>query len=346
MSDSIDAEAWGALLAMRKMPRHVGALPAAAIEAATLETMSPWGASRFGTFARCNREHALRYCDGVIPKDRLFDRLDYFELGTALHAILSYAWGGFQCGILRDWRDALAALTLRPSGIDEDVYLEAERLATAYFAKWGQPDWQGDTEIVAIEELIEDGRMCDACNGDGRDAYSAVHGLGANDATACDKCTGRGVLDGTFALPFTARLDLVLRIAGQIVLVDTKTRASKIPEDRVSYARDLTTREQFLGQCHLAMQRWNLEEPPGLLVNAIVKTRIPSFDRLLVRPSLSDVERWRENHAKVAARGVAGDLMNYQSCAPPLGSRCGYLKWCHGSNEERTRHYEVKGLKT
>lgn len=295
----MNTEGWDEILKSRKAAPFVGELPAAAIEAAQQDTLTSHGSSRFLEYRRCQRAHSLRYRERIAPVERLFDRIDYFSLGSTIHACLAYAWEGFRIGEPREWRHALFAATLR-GDLDEDVFEEADRLCSAYFAHYGEPDL-GFT-ILGVETLLED--------------------------------------PASFALPYTARLDLIGEAAGEIVIVDTKTRAKKIPDDRITYARDLTTRAQFLGQAHLAMLRYGLKEPPPIIVNAIIKTKIPGFDRLTVRPSLADVERWRAQQRRDASWGLEGTEMNYSSCAPELGSRCSYFRWCHGSDEERSRHFK------
>ena len=329
---------------MRKIAPHEGELPREAVEAASLETQSSHGASRWNTYRRCQREHALRYRDGIVPKDRLFDRLDYFSLGSTMHAILTYMWRGFAVGDNdRSWRDALLACTQRPGGLDEDVFLEAERLAGAYYARWGAPDFAEGFEYVASEVLLEDGVTCPMCDGaklDGNGNWCRTCYVSYSEGSA-------GFVDGSFAQPYTARLDLIGRVAGELVIVDTKTRKAKIPDNRMMFSREAAVNPQFLGQAHLVMRAYGLTEPPGVLVNAIIKTKVPGFDRVLARPTLEDVERWRENHAREAEAGLDGDLMNYSSCAPPMGSRCGYFNWCHGSAEMRERNFvTMKGQST
>lgn len=298
-------------------------LPEAAIAAANLEAVTPWGSHVFGEYRRC--QHASQLArSGIVPVKRLTESLslDYFQVGSAVHAALAYVWEGLRLGDgerprlgeARDWRDGLDAMTLRPGGIEEDAYHEAERLLSAYFGHYGGgtfegggSDWDG-FRVEAVEELIAD--------------------------------------EASFALPYTARLDLVLRDASEnIVLVDTKTRAKAFPRDAAAlerYRRGLRTREQFLGQAHLAMIRWGLKDPPPVIVNAIIKTRIPEFARLRVPLTLHDVEAWRENHAREALEGLDGDRMNYSECAPEIGSPCRFLTWCHGTDAEREKHYERK----
>jgi hypothetical protein len=305
-------------------------------------TITQFGSSRFSEYRRCQRAHALRYRDNIV-RLRLgpSDTLDYFQLGILIHAALAYFWEGLKLGEQRSWRDVLHAATQRPEGLERDLYLEAERLLAAYFAHHQSDppfgsDWGEGVEIVDVERELADGaEPCPECNGRKLDGNGCWCMRCYDDFAA--ESTGR--VAGSFALPYTARLDLVVRIDGTLYVVDTKTRAQKLPENRAVYARKLRTRAQFLGQAHLAMLAYGLSEPPHVMVNAIVKTKIPGFGRLAVPITLEDVERWREQQARDAAAGLQGDSMNYSSCAPEIGSPCVYLDYCHGSPEVRAKHY-------
>jgi hypothetical protein len=328
------SSAWDRALQARLMPRDPHELPAEAVASAALETGTDWGSHTFAEYRRCQRAFQLRRRDGIVPAEAL--GRDYLGIGSAVHAVLSYGWLRQREAKPFEWRDALHALTRREGGITEDTYAEAERLAHGYYSHWGQSDWDPQhCEIVAVEQLLQDGEICKHCSGTG----IVTSERSPTGDTWCSKCRGTCTIGGSFALPYTARLDLILRIGGELCLVDTKTRAAKIPEDRAGYARRLRTREQFIGQAHLAMRAYGLAEPPPVIVNAIIKTKVPQFDRLRVPLELADIERWREAHALEAAEGLSGDRMNYSSCAPEIGSPCRYHDWCHGSPELRALRY-------
>jgi hypothetical protein len=297
-------ERWADGEAAQMAPAWPSALPQLAV-AALEPTLTEWGSSRFGMYRTCQRAHALRYTERLVPL-RLGPALshDYFGLGILIHACLAYAWEGFAKGEQRDWRDVLRAATQRDRGVELDLYNEAERLCAAYWAHHGEPDW--DPEHVRIVDVERE--LCDA---------------------------------ESFALPYTARLDLVVSVDDTIHVVDTKSRAKGLPQDRVGYARKLRTRAQFIGQSHLAMRAYGLSSPPPVIVNAIVKTRMPAFARLVVPITQQDVDTWCEQQRIDAAAGLAGRNMNYSSCAPEMGSPCSYLEYCHGSAEQRSRLFGV-----
>jgi hypothetical protein len=155
--------------------------------------------------------------------------------------------------------------------------------------------------------------------------------------------------------PYTARADAILRYrdTGELVIADTKTRAAAIPGStqrkppneakRRKYARGLRTRPQFCGLVSLAdkLLTHSAENPPALLVNAIIKTKVPTFDRLLVHYTRRDLEWWQASQQACSRRGFSEiPLPNPEACAPEIGSRCSYFQWCHGTDDERQKFYE------
>jgi hypothetical protein len=190
--------------------------------------------------------------------------------------------------------------------MQQALYDETYRLVSAYFGHYGENDFNEDpTRIVDVEREFTDSE--------------------------------------SFALPYTARLDLVVEVAGRILVVDTKTRATAFPKDgRKKYQRGLRTRAQFLGQAHLARRAYNLDYTPQVLVNGIIKTKVPSFDRLAAEITDEDIYRWQIDHGAWALDGVASRLRNYSQCSPDMGSPCTYLEYCHGSAETRARHFTTR----
>jgi hypothetical protein len=305
MRPAIALDAWEAALATQCAPAFEGELPAAAFEALK-STLTEYGSSRFGEYRRCQRAHALKYRDGLITL-RTGPSLDndYFGLGIMIHACLAYVWEGCKLGLLRDWRDVLSARTA-DGKMQQALYDETHRLVSAYFGHYGENDFsENGFSIVDVEREFTD--------------------------------------SDSFDLPYTARLDLVVEVASRIFIVDTKTRATAFPKDgRAKYQRGLRTRAQFIGQAHLARRAYGLDYTPHVIVNAIVKTKIPSFDRLNVELTDRDVETWCGAQREAAAAGLSGTAMNYSSCSPDMGSACSYLDYCHGSDETRARHFTTK----
>jgi hypothetical protein len=315
------------------VPPHEGELPAAAA-AALAPTLTHWGSSRFGEHRRCGRAHALRWREQIVPlRTGPSMGKDYFGLGILIHAATAYVWEGLKLGEHRDWRDVLHAATQREGGVERATHEEAWRLLDAYFAHWGIPDWDPSlVRIVDVERELQEGEICKRCSGTG--VMTSERSLSGE--ASCRTCGGSGMIGGSFGLPYTARLDLVVEIAGTLHVVDTKTRATKLPDNEALYARQLRTRAQFLGQSFLAQKAYGLSVPPPVIVNAIVKTKIPRFGRLTVPITSDDVARWAEWQASAS---LESDRMNYSQCAPEIGAPCAYLDYCHGSDEQRARYF-------
>ncbi len=277
------------------------------VTAALEDTVTEWGSSRYSEYRRCPRAHYLRYEQGiqVAPKDP--ENLDsgegephYFVTGRLCHAVLRYMQEGVIAGTPRLWTDVLEVAATLPN-MDLRFVHEAERLMGAYFLEYGEPNagWPDGTKIVAVEQLYE---------------------------------TRIG------AAPYTGRIDTVLQIKDSFLIADTKTRAKAFPQDRERYARGAATRPQFLGLSYLVREKLELEEPPSIWINAIIKTKIPKFDRLIVPVTSEALDLWAEEQSKYLP--IAGDQrMNYSSCAPEQGSsRCQYFNYCHIPQTRETQY--------
>jgi hypothetical protein len=273
-------------------------------------TQTQWGSSRFACWRTCPRAHQLRYHEGVRPKEAA----DYFSIGILLHAVMAYAARGHV------WRELIAYLTTLDN-IDLGHVYEVERLEEGYFAHYGDENcgFPDNVEIVDVEVEMA------------------------------------GELGG---LPYTGRADLVIRAADQLVIVDHKTRGRKVPDDRDEYRRDLLTRPQLLGLSWLAWQYYSkrdhrghpLDAPPAVMLNEIVKTKVPQFGRTTITPTERQLRDWAANHSievmrsrqELADGGETG-LRRLDACAPVIGSRCQFFDWCHGSEETRQLHYNRDG---
>lgn len=296
-----------------------------ALHKALEPTPTEWGASRWGEYRRCHFAHHLRYHLRLVSTPRRDDDWDaaavddrpdtsYFELGQLVHAGHRWMREGVLAGERRprDWRHVLAVATLDGHGhraYDVGHVYEAERLLRAYYARWGVENAGFDPElrIVAVE-----------------------HELRAPK--------------GHRIAPYTARVDAILRneVSGELIVDDDKTRGRAFPKGRRdTYARGLSTRPQF---CGLSWLVWNCFEPasadpPAVWVNAIIKTKVPTCDRLVVPMTVAGLGRWEAMQADDARGGVASTTRCFESCAPEMGSRCWAFTWCHGTDEERATHF-------
>jgi hypothetical protein len=308
-------------------------------------TGTEWGSSRWGEYRRCPQAHHLRYhlrvsrTPASAQQERDEEgRLDYFALGNLVHAARGYFELTHDRG--GDWRHVLEVARAQPDA-DPLLVAEADRLLGGYFARWGEANagWPEGAEIVSVERLYEhewpdpDHGTCPSCDGTGSRLVRTY-------TYRCATCSGTGGPRAVLGR-YSARLDTVLRIDGSLVIADTKTRAKRIPSDRAHYERGLRTNPQFLGQSWLVMTAEGLDEPPPVWVNAIVKTKVPDYDRLLVRFTRADVDRWAANQRELSASGCDLRTMNYSQCAPEMGSRCWAFDWCHGSEESRALHFKI-----
>jgi hypothetical protein len=194
----------------------------------------------------------------------------------------------------------------------EHVY-EAERLLSVYYGLRG-PENAGFPEgcrILAVEQLFE------------APADSAI-------------------------APYTARADAIVRMpSGEILVVDDKTRGQALPKDREKFARGQATNPQFLGLSWLVRQSLaelanvapDVVDPPSLWLHALIKTKVAKFDSLVIPFTPHALSLWQDAQRRDASGGCTDDAPNYNSCAPSVGSRCWAFTWCHGSDEERARHF-------
>lgn len=255
------------------------------------------GASRWKQFRECPRGHRLRYKDGL----RLVEPPDYFAIGNLVHAGLCYAALGEIEGFRWELAHVLAEAQNRGL-FTPDVFAEGRRLLKTYFGHWGTTNagYGKDCEILEVEHFV-----------------------------ASTKLQHR----------YTGRVDALLAASAKgqkhkrLVIVDHKTRASMPGDDDKVLARKWATRPQFLGLAYCVREVEG--EVPCFCVNLIVKTQIPKFHRVIWQYTDEELDQWAESHDASLANGTDADWMNYQSCAPDIGSPCWAFNWCHGTDEDR-----------
>lgn len=269
------------------------------------------GASRWGEYRRCPRAHHLRYVEGLRTKRLLngFDVRegpDYFVLGNVLHSSLAYAAMGVIEGF--DWDlstlwDAMEERKLFDATPEQrEAFAEGKRLVHCYFKKWG-PDNAGYGPGVEVLEVEHFVRS-------------------------------RKLIE-----PYTGRADVLLDVEGKLIIGDHKTRANMPRDDDEVLARFWRTKPQFLG---LAFCVREIEgETPGFLVNVISKTTIPDFRRVMWFYTDEELDRWADEHDDSLRRGLDQKWMNYRECAPDIGAKCWAFAWCHGTDEEREKLYQI-----
>lgn len=176
----------------------------------------------------------------------------------------------------------------------EDVFVKAEakRLLTAYIAYWEEKErW----EVVDVERAVQ------------------------------ILIPSRGRI-----VPFTMRLDLVVRESGRLVLVDHKTAAA----NRGEFALEHAVNSQFVGSA----AAWPYDEPLAFVtLNRIIRTRVPNFDRHSFAITDAQIKEWKRDHIM-----LDGDRRRYEraghypkhrsSCQGRYGL-CDYYNVCHGGRQ-------------
>jgi len=144
------------------------------------------------------------------------------------------------------------------------------------------------------------------------------------------------------ALPYTARVDAVtVGPTGLFTPWDHKTRGTTVPWGA---SETWATRPQFLGHAYLARAVWGDRWSRRVMVNAIVKTKTPGYERVELAISDFAIDRWAEEQSTQAPRLLelaASGCANYDSCAPEIGRRCQYFSYCHGNDSDRESMYET-----
>jgi hypothetical protein len=169
---------------------------------------------------------------------------------------------------------------------------------------------------------------------------------GWDDVVAVEKLVS-GVING---VPFTTRFDLIARKKRLIrvhlpIFVDHKS-ASRIRGDAVS---EFSASGQFLGQLALWKEKYPGGPTPQVLVNRIVKTAVPLFDRLSIPIHPDAPKRFARDlkalHSDMK-RYERSDYWprNYSACVGRYGL-CDMFNLCHNGGPTRAGDYRVpKGV--
>jgi hypothetical protein len=286
--------------------------------AALASTATPLGSSKLTELQRCPTAHHLRYVVGIETKHKA----GYFRTGSFVHACARYINEGVIAGEpagSREWESVIeAAREERAAKIAAGLELE--------------PTWDQKDPIDEAERLVG--------------AYYGFHGIENGGWPAGVKLLHAEKPLASKLVRATACADLIVDVGGEIVIPDLKTRAKALPSDRKAFEREERCNEEFLRLSALLQEEMGLSEPPPVWLDAIIKTKIPSVDRLLIRFTQADIDAWRENaraldeHAALSAKHHLPVVKNYHECRPAFGGgRCWAFDWCHGSEESRALHY-------
>jgi hypothetical protein len=268
-------------------------------------TVTEWGSSRWAAHNRCGAEYDLRYNKRIYRLPMARDASPVvkpipFHVGTIVHAGIRLVETGTMAP-----QEAIAAVAdaaaAQGSRFTGYDVAEGQRLLEAYWAHWGEENAGWPEGITIVGTEIQ------------------------------LKAAG---------LRHTGAIDTLIDDGSQLIIVDTKTRASKLPEDA---ERVFATNPQFLSLSYMLQESRDLENPPPVMVNAVVKTKVPDFHRVLVRFRQSQVDAWARNQQQIennssalqeSGNGGCEAVMNYSACAPAIGSKCDYFYYCHAESEE------------
>lgn len=292
--------------------------------AALQPTPTEWGSSRYKAWRTCPRLHHLAYTVGLELAPVPADELDLLEppdasphadrkpqprlVGILGHACMAEASHG---------RDAWDVLDAAAEG-------------------------HGGPELANAGVIREVGRMLDAY----RSHYDGLPGYDPSrwDIVAVEQALRSDTLG---PLPVTCRVDLLLRDrgTGDHVIVDHKFRGQTLGDDHAKARRIWRTDWEFLALSHCVQERYALDAPPPVWVNALIRTKLPKFERLLVTFTETDhLPLWRREIAAADARELrlGGHRRNLSSCAPQWGEHCWAYAHCWGTQEQRDRYYQIK----
>lgn len=283
-----------------------------AILSALAPTQTSEGSSRWKTLHECEQKHDLHYVQLIRPIGGS-TTLEQ-ELGILTHACFNYVAEGIIAGTPRKWHDVLQVASEQMDEQERSVWdpfsLEnAGRLLESYDAFWGPENLGFDkpVKIVAAE----------------REMRAEIRP----------------------GLPYSCRADVLVELFGEPVVVDHKTRA-RARSTAGDLERELRADASIIGQSWLAMTTLGLKSPPPVWLNDLLKTKIPTFERHLVRIEMRDIDAWKL--AMVQRLALEQERLEYAipamrnvyACVPPFGRRCQFFQYCHGSAEERERYYE------
>jgi hypothetical protein len=270
--------------------------PDVLVERLTAPTQTEWGSSRWATLERCPREYSFVYSNRIYPDG---EPRKGRAIGSAIHRGLAAEYTRQLALINGDSSvpEDLWRIVINAGQDDEMVKAEAVRIVKAHNAYWDtgwrDPMW---AEPIAVEKFV-------------RVVIAPIR---------------KSLPDAVF----TTRIDLVAKKKkGQIIPVDHKS-ASKDGDSSIEFGMS----GQFLGM--LAGWPKGYGKRPGfVMVNKLVKTNVPKFERIPIPFTDRMIEQWKRDMAHLGA-----DLIRYEkekyfprhraSCIGRFGA-CDFYGLCH-----------------
>lgn len=265
-----------------------------------------WSHSQFATLRRCPKAHKLRY------KHRLQlvggEKSPALMIGTGFHRgrelVTLNAVRGLETGSAA-WDLAVNVASAECEHGPSAV--EIVRLLRAYQLRYGNDNagYGHEYEAVGAEKVL----------------------------------LGTGLHDDIGGLACIADAHLIRNIDGRHVLVEIKT-AGRTPTG--STDQMATERRTWSQTLTLAYCGWKtLGEIPLILYDVAVKTTRPGFVRIPVEVTEADLAAW-EAEQRELEQLIPLSCANRDSCAPPVGFRCEFFDYCHGTDEDRSTKYESR----
>lgn len=155
------------------------------------------------------------------------------------------------------------------------------------------------------------------------DAYWADHDPGWDRVVHIEKMI-QGNLDG---VPYSTRMDLVAKHRKLPILVDTKTSSRSYGDP----ATEFQMSGQFLGMLALWQQKIS-KKLPIVRINRIVKTAVPTFERIGLSFSQNQIDRFKKDlvflHSDLDRFKRNRFPRRYHSCVGKYGP-CEYFNLCY-----------------
>lgn len=262
-----------------------------------------WSTSQKSLLHRCPKAHKLRYQHGLVTRSAPSDAL---LIGTGFHRARELV----TLEVLRGgetteecWQQAIE--TARAECSSGPASLEITRLVRAYMQRYGLENaGYGSLVVEGAEKVLLGGNL-----------HAAYGGFGAiADAVLVDD-------------------------AGVRWLAETKT-AGRTPSGTIDeLAAERRTWDQCLSLAYCGWKTYG--DAPGVLYDIVVKNKTPVFLRVPVLVTEAELLKWE-------AEQIEGEQMfglscaNRDACAPPVGFRCDYFEFCHGTDEDREQLYTLR----
>lgn len=282
-------------------------LVADALESGRRGGPTPWGWHRWEDLLKCPRKYDLLYNQHcTVPA-----RSNALEFGGLLHECLALYY-----------EEANAILS-------EQDDARADQLYDAYCH---EPQWHRllaeieNSGVEAYFEVVEDVLRV-------MRAYLEHYPMLRDKFLEHEIVAVEEFMDPPGPFNFTARMDLAYRAPRGLWVVDHKS-SKAMTEDLAS---GWALNGQMLGLMYAAPRHWPDEQVLGLVVNILVRTKVPQFKRVTVPLYPAMVDVWVErltmwvNHVLPFYADV-GWPPNFASCIHRYG-RCPFYDYCETGDE-------------